>query len=564
MRLSVFVSVSLLCSTLIWLPGQSKAGTAENAHNETPKLVVGIVVDQLRPDYIYRFWDNFEDGGFKRLVNDGHTFRNAWFSYMQTSTGPGHAAQLTGTTPSIHGLIGNSFYIRGLDRNINVIEDVGSGHRGVGSLPDYNGEKSPANMLVTTVGDELYLHTNRRSKTIGISRKDRGAILPAGHTGKAFWYEGATGNFITSTFYMDELPGWLQEFNNRNLAGEYLTRTWDMLLPEEEYAKRSRPDDNPYEGTFRGMDRPAFPIDLAYLSEHAGVGPGDLTRTPFSDEHLTELAIAAIEGEQLGRRGVPDILAISYSATDAVGHRFGPASYQMQDMIIRLDRYLARLLDHLDEQIGMEHVLVYLTSDHGGAYIPHYLRDLGIITGNPDNETHIGREMNNALSAYMEETYGENFILNYSNQNIYLDHAYMRNNGLDPREVRTELKRFLLTLDVVGGALTADALNNSEFTQGIRGRVQNMFHQKRSGDVLVWLQPQTRANTGTGGTGHGTPWAYDTKAPLILYGYNVPAGQSTETVYVRDIASTVAIYLNAPFPSGNVGEPLQHRMNRDR
>lgn len=564
MRLSVFVSVSLLCSTLIWLPGQSKAGTAENAHNETPKLVVGIVVDQLRPDYIYRFWDNFEDGGFKRLVNDGHTFRNAWFSYMQTSTGPGHAAQLTGTTPSIHGLIGNSFYIRELGRNINVIEDVGSGHRGVGSLPDYNGEKSPANMLVTTVGDELYLHTNRRSKTIGISRKDRGAILPAGHTGKAFWYEGATGNFVTSTFYMDELPGWLQEFNNRNLAGEYLSRTWDMLLPEEEYAKRSRPDDNPYEGTFRGMDRPAFPIDLAYLSEHAGVGPGDLTRTPFSDEHLTELAIAAIEGEQLGRRGVPDILAISYSATDAVGHRFGPASYQMQDMIIRLDRYLARLLDHLDEQIGMEHVLVYLTSDHGGAYIPHYLRDLGIITGNPDNETHIGSEMNNALSAYMEETYGENFILNYSNQNIYLDHAYMRNNGLDPREVRTELKRFLLTLDVVGGALTADALNNSEFAKGIRGRVQNMFHQKRSGDVLVWLQPQTRANTGTGGTGHGTPWAYDTKAPLILYGYNVPAGQSTETVYVRDIASTVAIYLNAPFPSGNVGEPLQHRMNRDR
>jgi len=289
MRLSVFVSVSLLCSTLIWLPGQSKAGTAENSHNETPKLVVGIVVDQLRPDYIYRFWDNFEDGGFKRLVNDGHTFRNAWFSYMQTSTGPGHAAQLTGTTPSIHGLIGNSFYIRELGRNINVIEDVGSGHRGVGSLPDYNGEKSPANMLVTTVGDELYLHTNRRSKTIGISRKDRGAILPAGHTGKAFWYEGATGNFVTSTFYMDELPGWLQEFNNRNLAGEYLSRTWDMLLPEEEYAKRSRPDDNPYEGTFRGMDRPAFPIDLAYLSEHAGVGPGDLTRTPFSDEHLTEL-----------------------------------------------------------------------------------------------------------------------------------------------------------------------------------------------------------------------------------------------------------------------------------
>ena len=564
MRFTVFVLFTLLNSTLLWQPGQSRAETGERPHDESPKLVVGIVVDQLRPDYIYRFWDNFEDGGFKRMVNDGQTFRNAWFSYLQTSTGPGHAAQLTGATPSIHGLIGNSFYIRDLDRRINVIEDVESGHRGVGSRPDYSGEKSPANMLVTTVGDELYLHTNRRSKTIGISRKDRGAILPAGHAGKAFWYEGATGNFITSTYYMDELPGWLQEFNNRNLAQEYLTRTWDMLLPEEEYAKRSRPDDNPYEGTFRGMDRPTFPIDLAYLSENAGVGPGDLNRTPFSDELLTELAIAAIEGEQLGQRDVPDILAISYSATDAVGHRFGPASYQIQDMIIRLDRYLAQLLDYLDEQIGMGNVLVYLTSDHGGAYIPHYLRDLGIITGNPDTETHIGRELGSALSSYMEETYGENFILNFSNHNIYLDHEYMKANDLDPREVRTDMKRFLVTLDMVGGAITADALNNTEFTKGMRGRAQNMYHQKRSGDVIAWLEPQTRSNTGTGGTGHGTGWAYDTKAPLILYGYDVPAGQSTETVYVRDIASTVAIYLNAPFPSGNVGEPLQHRMQRNQ
>ncbi len=564
MRLTVFVLLSLLCYTPLWHPGQARAEAGERPHEETPKLVVGIVVDQMRPDYIYRFWDNFSDDGFKRLVNGGHTFRNAWFSYLQTSTGPGHAAQLTGATPSIHGLIGNSFYIRDLGRNINVIEDVGSGHRGVGSLPDYSGEKSPANMLVTTVGDELYLHTNRRSKTIGISRKDRGAILPAGHTGKAFWYEGATGNFVTSTFYMDELPGWLQEFNNRNLAQDYLTRTWDMLLPEEEYAKRSRPDDNPYEGTFSGMDRTSFPIDLAYLSENEGIGPGDLNRTPFSDEHLTELAIAAIEGEHLGQRGVSDILAISYSATDAIGHRFGPASYQIQDMIIRLDRYLARLLDYLDEQIGMEHVLVYLTSDHGGAYIPHYLRDLGIITGNPDTETHVGRELNDALASFMEETYGENFILNFSNQNIYLDHDYMKENDLDPREVRTAIKRYVLTLDMVGGALTADALNNSEFSTGFRARVQNMFHQKRSGDLIVWLQPQTRSNTGTGGTGHGTGWAYDTKAPLILYGYNIPAGQSTETVYVKDIASTVAIYLNSPFPSGNVGEPLQHRMLRNQ
>lgn len=189
----------------------------------------------MRSDYIYKYWDHFEEGGFKRLATEGHTFRNAFFRHLQTSTGPGHAAQLSGATPSVHGLLGNSWYVRELDRNINVIEDVGSGYKGVGSLPNYHDEKSPNNMLTTTVGDELYMFTGERSKTVGISRKDRGANLPAGHTGHAYWYEGTTGNFITSSFYMDQLPGWLQAFNNRNLAQEFLTRTWQPLLPIEQY-----------------------------------------------------------------------------------------------------------------------------------------------------------------------------------------------------------------------------------------------------------------------------------------------------------------------------------------
>lgn len=529
------------------------------ADTDIPDMVVGIIIDQLRPDYIYRYWDQYGDNGFRRLVREGYTFRNAWFSYLQTSTGPGHAAQLTGATPDIHGLIGNRWYDRELDRHLNIIEDVDSGYRGVGSLPDYNGEKSPANMLTTTVGDELFLHTNERSRTIGISRKDRGAILPAGHAGYAYWYEPATGNFITSTYYHEELPEWLREFNDRNLAQEFLTRVWEPLLPKEDYTG-SREDDNPYEGTFRGMDSPTFPIDLFWLVEEHNHGPEILSRTTFSDELLIELAIAAMKGEELGRRDVPDILSISLSATDAIGHRFGPASKQMHDHLLRLDQYLARLLDYLDEQYGKEKILVFLTSDHGATYIPHYLRDRRIITGNPDTKSHIGNEIRDAIIEYMEYRYGEDILLAYSNQNLYLDHEYIARNNLDLTEVRTDIKRFVLTLDPVAGALTADALNNTQFTSGIRARAQRMFHQKRSGDVLLWLQAQTLGNTGTGGTSHGTPWTYDTHAPLIFYGFKVPPGQSTERVYVSDIASTVSIYLNSPFPSGNIGNPLNDLM----
>lgn len=558
------LSVFIIAPILLLLSACGATGnTQDNAQNsrphfESPSLVVGLIVDQMRPDYIYRYWDKFEEGGLKRLVNEGHTFRHAYFRHLQTSTGPGHAAQLSGATPSVHGLLGNSWYVRELDRNINVIEDVGSGYTGVGSLPDYEGEKSPNNMLTTTVGDELFMHTGERSKTIGISRKDRGAILPAGHTGDAYWYEGATGNFITSTFYMNELPGWLQEFNDRNLPQEYLSQTWEPLLPIEEYVE-SRADDNPYEGTFPGMDTPTFPVDLAYLVEEHDQGPGLLNATPFADELLFELAVAAIEGEELGQGPVTDILSISLSAPDAIGHRFGPASKQVQDYYLRMDRYLADFFDYLDSEFGIDNVLIFLTADHGGAYIPEYMSDMGIPTGHSEFGTSASGQVSQAIRDYMEQAYGEDFLLAYSNQNLYLDHDYIDQNELDHTAVQKEIMRFALSLDAVGGAITADALNNQEFTEGIRARAMHAFHQQRSGDVIVWLKPQTHGS-GTGGTGHGSGWVYDAHIPLIFFGYGIPYGQSNEKVYVSDIASTVSVFLSSPFPSGNIGNPLNDYM----
>lgn len=215
-----FLSLLLLVGLQVPTPIAAQEASPHPAWEQTPDLVVGITIDQMRPDYIFRYWDHLGEGGLRRLVNEGFLFRNGYFRHGQTSTGPGHAAQYTGTSPSVHGLVGNSWYVRELDRSINVIEVVGSGFRGVGSEPDYDGEKGPVNMLTTTFGDELYLHTGHRSRSVGVSRKDRGAILPAGHTGQAYWFEGSTGNFVTSTFYRDELPEWLQAFNDRNLTQE--------------------------------------------------------------------------------------------------------------------------------------------------------------------------------------------------------------------------------------------------------------------------------------------------------------------------------------------------------
>src|SRR5690554_4048145 len=343
---TIFSLAACAISLSMLFPFPSQAQSEKAAH-ETPKLVVGIMVDQMRSDYIHKYWDKFGEDGFKRLVNEGFSFTNNHFDYMPTSTGPGHASVYTGTTPSVHGVMGNGWYVRETGKNINVIEV--SGYSGVGTEPGKESDKSPGNVLSTTVGDELRLHTNFRSKVIGVSRKDRGAILPAGHTGEAYWYEGSTGNFISSSYYLEELPAWVQAFNSRNLAQEYLKEPWETLLPIEQYVE-SMADDNPYENLFKGAEAPVFPYNLPELAKTEGLGI--LASTPFHNDLLLDMAIAAIEGENLGSRETSDMLSISFSATDGIGHQFGPSSIEVQDTYLRLDQTLAKLLDYLDEHFG--------------------------------------------------------------------------------------------------------------------------------------------------------------------------------------------------------------------
>jgi predicted AlkP superfamily pyrophosphatase or phosphodiesterase len=525
-------------------------GAQEPAHHETPRLAVGIMVDQMRYDFIYRFWHLYGEGGFKRLLNRGFSFDNAQFGYLPTYTGPGHASVYTGTTPAVHGIIGNDWYLRDQGRTTYVTED--RRQRTLGSASDA-GQMSPHWMLSTTIGDELRLHTNMRSKVVGISLKDRGSILPAGHTGQAYWFDESTGDFITSTYYHPELPRWVADFNARRLVDRYLSRPWETLLPIEQY-RESLPDDNPYEGTFAGQDRPVFPHDLPRIREAAG--PGVVVYTPFGDELVIEMAIAALEAEQLGRNQVPDLLAISFSTPDYVGHQFGPASIEVQDVYLRLDRQLSRFLAHLDGTVGSGNYVVFLTSDHGAAHVPAHMRDLGIPAGT-FREGAAAREVRGHLTA----RFGEDLLESFTNQQFFLRRDRVGALGLDVKAVREELMEYVLAMEGVAGALPAHALVLGEYTDGIRRLIQRGYNQKRSGDVMIWYEPQWFTHRPTGTT-HGSGHSYDTRAPLLWYGWGIPAGRTTEPVFISDIASTLAIILNTPFPNGNTGRPMNHHMTR--
>ncbi len=516
---------------------------------KAPDLVIGIMVDQMRPEYIYRYWDKYGDDGFKRLVQEGFVFEDTHFGYMPTFTGPGHASVYTGTTPAVHGIIGNNWYVHEEGRYTYVTEDPS--YQTVGSGTDA-GEMSPRWMLSSTISDELRLQSNMRSRVVGISLKDRGSILPAGHTGDAYWFDYETGDIITSTYYYDELPEWVEEFNDRNLVDEYLSEPWETLLPIEEYTE-SIEDDNPYEGTFQGQERPVFPHDLPALRDENG--PGLVASTPFGDELLMELALAAIDGESLGQNEFTDLLAISFSSTDHVGHQFGPASIEVQDTYLRLDRQIARLLNRLDEEFGKENVLVFLTSDHGAGHVPAYLQDMGIPAGIfPEDE------VEDAIREFLMNQYGEDLLKSFSNKQIFLDRERITQLDTSLKKVQEDVALFILTIDGIAGSLSAYSLHFGQFTEGIGRKVQRGYNQKRSGDVMTWLEPQWMPWAPTGTT-HGSPYSYDTRAPMIWYGWDISPGSSTETVYISDIASTLAVFLNTAYPNGNTGSPMNHLMD---
>jgi len=513
---------------------------------EKPKLIVGIIVDQMRQEYLYRFADRYTEGGFKRLMNDGFMMKNGHYNYIPTYTGPGHASVYTGTTPATHGIISNSWYVRSLNGSLYCAED--STVTAVGGT-EANGKISPRNLLTTTITDELRYSSNKRSKVVGIAIKDRGASLPAGHLGDAYWFDSNNGDFMTSTYYHESLPSWVQNFNEKKVAEKYLNQTWNTLYPIETY-KQSIDDNNEFEAPFSGKDTPTFPYDLPALKETNG-GLGLIASTPFGNSMTLDFAIAAIEGENLGNRGETDFLALSFSSPDYIGHRFGPASKEVEDNYLRLDLEFERLLNYLDEKIGEGEYLVFFTADHAVADVATHMISERIPAGNLNNSY-----INAQLKGYTQITYGEgDWIENLSNEQIFLNHDLIKEKGINLRDMQEDIANFLLKFRGIKEVYTAYAMKNSEFTQGRAARLQMGYNHKASGDILIVLEPGWLTG-GARGTSHGTGYSYDTNVPMIFYGWNVPAGESSRYATITDITPTLSMMLKIKLPNGSTGQPI--------
>ncbi|MDR5591717.1 alkaline phosphatase PafA [Christiangramia sp. SM2212] len=516
--------------------------------NEKPKLVVGIVVDQMRYDYLTRFWDQFGEDGFKRMVNKGYNFKNNHFNYVPTYTGPGHASVFTGTTPEYHGIISNSWFDKFENDTVycasdNTVTPVGT--------EDRAGKMSPWRMKSTTFGDENRLHTQMRGKTIGIALKDRGAILPAGHTANAaYWFHGRDeAKWITSSFYMKELPEWVKEFNNSGKAKSYL-KTWNTLRDIKTYTE-SGVDENEFEFGYQGKEKATFPYDLKSLA--AENGNFELIKaTPYGNDLTAEFAKAAIEGESLGQDEVTDVLTLSFSSTDYVGHNFGVNSKEVEDTYIRLDIAIGDFLKYLDETVGAGEYTVFLTADHGGVDVPSYLKTRKIPSGYFNDV-----DENEKIEKFVADEFEvENLIKNISNTQIFFDYDVLKEEKLNAQEVGQKLAHYLLQQKNISRVYTRSQLQSGTFTKGISSLIQNGFNQERSGDVVFVLDPGYIIYPDKGTT-HGSGFIYDTHVPLIFFGKGIKHGSTVEKSVIPDIAPTISAMLGNSFPDASTGRPLK-------
>lgn len=515
---------------------------------DKPKLVVGIVVDQMKYDFINMYWKHYGDGGFKRMIGEGFSCRNLHYNYGPTFTGPGHASIFTGTTPRYHGIVANDWYDKKANRTIYCSED-----RSVKSVGDEtpSGQMSPKNMLVTTMTDELKMSTAGRSKVISVSIKDRGATLPGGHSADAAYW--MTDKWISSTHYMEQLPEWVVKFNEG--MEQFVPDVWNTLLPIESYLE-SWGDDNEYEYSFRGKDRPVFPYDLKTLRPENG-NISMIKSTPFGNTITTEFAKAAIRNEKLGANDITDFITISYSSPDYIGHMFGPQAVETQDNYLRFDAELAEFLNFLDAEIGKGEYLVFLTADHGGAMVPAHLEDLKMPGGNID-----AKLINNAAKEFLIQRYNaDGMILNYSNDQFFLDHDRIAENGYEPEQIARALADFVLQFGGVAEAYTARDLKRAQFTEGTIAAAQRGFNHRRSGDVILLFQSGW-IEYGRRGTTHGSLHAYDTHVPAIFMGWGVKHGFTDRRLSITDIAPTVCSLLQIGMPSGFTGDPIRQITER--
>ena len=513
---------------------------------QRPKLVLGLVVDQMRWDYLYRYYERYAvNGGFKRLLRQGFTCENTMIPYTPTVTGCGHSCIYTGSVPAISGITGNLWWDNEQKREVYCTEDKTV--KTVGSNSSL-GQMSPRNLLVTTVCDELKLTMNFRSKVIGIALKDRGGVLPAGHSADAaYWYDNTTGDWITSTYYMNDLPKWIKDFNAQKLVDKYYKQGWNTLYPINTYIQ-STEDNKAYEGKPFGVAAKSFPYDT---KDFEGKNYVAVTTMPQGNTLTAELAKAAIIGEQLGVDNITDFLAVSFSSPDLIGHSFGPNSIEEEDCYLRLDKDLGDLLDFLDTKVGKNQYLVFLSADHGVVHVPTFLKEHNIPAGNVDM---FG--LTKIMNASLKEKFGkDNFIVSNDNYQFYLNHFSIDSAHLKIEEIKSWIIDYLSSEPGIGRVFAIDKLMQTTLNSTQKNMLANGYYPRRSGDIQVILQPQFIEGSLT--TTHGVWNPYDAHIPLVWYGWGIKNGKTNRETYMTDIAPTVAALLHIQMPSGCVGHVIE-------
>ena len=560
-KLGVFlfnpVRLLLKVSLAMFLLAQhSNVVAAEPAKLSAPKLVVQITVDQLRGDLPMRYHERLGKGGFRYLLDQGTHYTNAHYRHANTETAVGHATLVTGADPSRHGIVSNDWFDQTSGESVYNTED--DRHHILGEKPKPHKGVSPRNLLSSTIGDELVLSNTGKSRVFSVSGKDRGAILPGGHAGKAFWYSKSSGQFVSSTYYYDAYPKWVADWNAQQPTERYRAKQWKLIQPRENYFARDI-DDRVLEADFKALGR-TFPHgygDDKYLNLIVGI-------TPAVDELTLEFAKLTIEQEKLGTGEATDFFAVSFSATDYVGHLFGPSSLESEDNILRLDRILASFFDFLEQTVGLENTLIVLSADHGGPDAPEHVQTIGFDAGRFSFD-HFKQA--NPLTAALKQRFGrDDLILAHSHPYLHLDYQVIHAAGLSPSEVERFVAAEAIKLPGIAYAMSRSELIDGQYADApIQRQIRRNFHFDRSGSVHLvqkqyWFLHSTdeAAQMGLPGLAaiHGSPWSYDTYVPIFFAGHRVGAQRVERRVSPTDIAPTLSTYLGIKFPSGSIGEPL--------
>ena len=542
MKKIIILNVFLLLTCIV-LQAQTTANQAKRP--DRPKLVVGIVVDQMRWDYLYRYYEKYEKGGFKRLLNEGYACENTMINYIPSVTAIGHTTIFTGSVPAIHGIAGNEWYDPKTGKSTYCTDD--SSVQPVGTTNKGN-QMSPHNLLATTITDELRLATNFQSKVVGISLKDRASILPAGHNPTAaFWMDDASGKFVTSSYYLPALPDWVNDFNNSKAIDKLLEKGWNTLLPIDQYTE-STADNVAWEGTLKGASNPVFPYDVqkAYSLDH-----GSLRQMPFGNSLTLQFAKAAVDGYKLGQEKTTDFLTVNCASTDYSGHLVGPNAIEIEDVYLRLDKDLSTFFSYLDQKVGKGNYLVFLTADHGAAHAEGFMEASKMPTG------FLGKDLKTDLEKTLDTQFGSNnLVTGIENFQVTFNKDRIDSLQLDFDKIKSSTVSFLKRQDGIQFAVDQDKISEASIPSTLKDMMINGYNQQRSGSVLMVTLPGWLPSYSKKGTTHSVWNPYDTHIPLIFMGWKIEHGATNRTTHMTDISATVAALLHIQMPSGCIGTPI--------